>query len=189
MGNYEQQVQQGLFANNGEKTYIDKVLSRQDINEMRKLMKKDKLERQEVIDLLYLLSSSESKLLNHTSWERYVVLKFFVWIRDFVKTIEQLFDYMNDLEKKESEKKITISDETKKILLNCERLIQHDSKFLVDLYLNIVRSSLSVNGYAFDQLLKNKVEMLYPNGMPVAGMQMQGQAQQQPQRKGLGLFR
>lgn len=188
MGNYEQQVQQGLFANSGEKTYIDKVLSRADINEMRKLMKKEKLERHEVIDLLYLLSSSESKVLNHTSWERYIVLKFFVWIRDFVKTIEQLFDYINDLEKKEAEKLISISEETKRILTNCERLIQHDSKFLVDLYLNMVRSSLSVNGYAFEKLLTNRAELVYPNGMPVAGMQMQ---QQQPpqQRNGLRLFR
>ena len=98
MGNYESQVQQGLFANSGEKTYIDKILGRADVNEMRKLMKKETLSRDEVIDLLYLLSSTESKVLNHTNWERYVVLKFFVWIRDFVKTIEQLFDYVNDLQ-------------------------------------------------------------------------------------------
>jgi hypothetical protein len=181
----EAALQQQLFQKNEERSYVDKILGRKDVSEMRELMKKEKLTRGEIMDLLYLLSSVESKVYNFERWERYVIEKYFIWIRDFVKIIEQLYDYIGDLDKKQKSGKLKLSDESKALLENCERKIQHDAKFLVDLYLNICRTSLSVDGKAFQELLTSRAEIVYPNMPPAAAMQMQAQQAAQPQRRGL----
>lgn len=190
MVDIESSIQSNLFSSSSEKTYIDKVLGRKDVDEMRKIMRKENLERHEIIDLLYLMSSTESKILNYSSWDRYVILKFFVWIRDFVRIVEQLYDYKDDLMKKEKSGIVTLSPVTRKTFDNVERLIQHNAKFLVDLYLNIGRTSLSVDAKGFSELLSNKYEVLYPNMPPMSAMQMNAQAAQQntSQRRGFRLL-
>lgn len=161
MSDFEQKLQQKMFSSNAEKTFIDKILAKSDIDDIRKLIKKKKLGREDLLEILYLLSSSESKLLNYSDWDRYVILKFFVWIREFVKVAELLYDYKDDLKKKEEHGKITISKRTRKLIQNNERLIEHNAKFLIDLYFNIGRSSLSLGGTGFFEILKNKYEVSY----------------------------
>jgi hypothetical protein len=51
----------------------------------------------------------------------------------------------------------------KQLLYNNERLIEHNAKFLIDLYLNIGRTTLSLGGTGFLETLKNKYELTYPN--------------------------
>lgn len=197
---FEEKVKQSLFSPQTEKTYIDKILARQDVESIRSLIKKSKLTRQEINELLYLLTSVESKLLNYSEWDRYVILKFFVWIRETAKVTELLFDYQDDLLTRETtcikckkrhpklklQSDITckckkfkpvriLTDRTKQHIYNNERLIEHNTKFLVDLYLNIGRTSLSLGATGIMELLKNKYELYYPN------------MQQQQQDKG-GMF-
>lgn len=157
---FEQQLGQQIFNNpNTEKTFIDKVLGRQEADQIRNLVKKPKLKREELLEVLYLLASTESKILNYSEWDRYIILKFFVWIREFVKVAELHFDYRESLAKnniKLTERSITLLDRN-------EQLIEHNAKFLIDLYLNIARTSLSVGGTGFMEVLKNKFEITYPN--------------------------
>lgn len=186
---FEKKIQESLFNPQTEKTYIDKVLARQDVEAIRALVKKPKLVREEVLEILYLLTSVESKLLNFSEWDRYVQLKFFVWIREHAKIFEQLYDYQDDLRRKthtcaschniqkehrESEKEeyceckkfipsIVLSKRTLQLLYNNERMIEHNTKFLVDLYLNIGRTSLSLGATGIMELLKQKYELAYPN--------------------------
>ena len=157
----ERAIQNSLFSNPQDKTFTDKLLGRQDVDAVRELMKKEPLERSEVLDLLYMLSSTESKLFNYSEWDRYVQLKFFTWIRDFVKIAEQVYDYEDDLKKN----KVKISARAAQMISNNKRLIEHNVKFLADLYLNIGRTSLSVSGTGFIEILKNKYEISYPNSM------------------------
>lgn len=189
MINFEEELQKSFFSSNNEKSFIDKLLSKEESNRIRELIKKEKLERSDLLELLYLLSGTEAKLLNYGPWDRYVILKFFVWIREFTKIAEMLFDYKDDLERKkitcfhckelfkdlkkekavckckEPKSSLTITIRTKKLLYNNERFIEHNTKFLVDLYLNIARTGLSVGATGFLELLKNKFEVSYPQQM------------------------
>jgi len=159
---FEDQISNKMFQTDSEKTFIDKVLARQDSEAIRMLMKKPKLTRTDLLEILYLLSSVEAKLLNYGEWDRYVILKFFVWIREFVKVAEQLFDYEDDLMKKDKEGKKPLTPRARQLIDNNQRLMEHNIKFLVDLYLNIGRTSLSVGATGLMEILKNKYEIVYP---------------------------
>lgn len=153
----EQALANALLRQDNEKTFIDKLLSKDDIARIKELMKKDGLDRGEILELLYMLTSSESKLGMFDAYERYVLMKYFVWIREFVKNAELYFDYKDDLNKK----KYRISERAKKILDDNTKLLEHCVKFSVDVFLIISRSSLSVNGAAFGELLKQRFEVQY----------------------------
>lgn len=160
---FEDNISSQLFSGTQEKTFIDKVLAKDDVNAIRSLIKKPRLTREELLEILYLISGSESKLLNYGEWDRYVILKFFVWIREFIKVAELLYDYEDELQKKEEAGKIHLTHRTKKLLDNNSLLIQHNAKFLIDLYLNISRTSMSIGMSGFLELVRNKYELYYPN--------------------------
>jgi len=184
---FEDNLQRSMFSESKEKTFIDKLLGKEDVQAVREIIKKPKLTRSDMLEALYMLSSNESKLLNYSAWDRYVILKFFVWIREFIKVAELSFDYQDDLELKEKLCKcggyVNITDKnlnylkkcdckvpvnifvittrTKRLLENQQRLIEHNVKFLIDLYFAIGRTSLSLGGTGFLEILKNKYEISY----------------------------
>ena len=41
--------------------------------------------------------------------------------------------------------------------------LEHTTKFLIDLLLRIDRTTMSLGAKAFDEALKNKYEVIYPN--------------------------
>jgi len=155
----EQDLQKGLFSKNQEKTYIDKLLGKQEIQRTKELISKKSLTRGEILELLHMCSSAESKLWNFSDWDRYIILKFFVWIREFVKITEILFD-----QKEKMKTDLALSKRSLRLLDNNEKLIQHNTKFLVELYFNMGRTTLSLGGTGFMELLKNKFEVIYPYG-------------------------
>jgi len=181
---FEQAIQNSLNMAAKDRSFIDKLLAKEDVDRLRELTKKAKLCREDLLELLYLLTSTESKLLNLGVWDRYIMLKFFVWIREFIKIAELLYDYQDDLKRKESLCKSCgkykddktnpcnciefvpsgqLTPRCKQLLYNNERLIEHNAKFLIDLYLNIGRTTLSLGGTGLLEILKNKYELTYPN--------------------------
>lgn len=156
---YEKDLQQAIFSSGTEKTLIDKVLAKEDVNRGRELVKKNNLTRSDLLELLYLLASTESKLLNLGEWDRYILLKFFVWIREFIKIAELIYDYKDYL----AEKKFKLSDRANKMLENNVKLIEHNAKFLIDLYFNISRTTISLGAVGLLELIKNKYEVVYPS--------------------------
>lgn len=184
MSSFEQNLQGALFSKQAEKTFIDKLLAKEDSHRVKELISKKDLKREELLELLYLLSGTETKLVNYGEWDRYVVLKYFVWIRQFVKICESLFDYQDDLKESITDQKkrsINLTPRAKQLLKNIERNLEHATKFNIDLYFNIIRSTLSLGGTGFIEMLKNKFEISYPQGQP-------HHTPDQPQQKG-GLFR
>lgn len=163
---FEDNIRRAVYSGSGgEKTFIDKVLAKDDVKAIQELIKKPRLEREELLEILYLISGTEAKLLNYSEWDRYVILKFFVWIREFIKIAELLFDYEEELKRKEKNKEMTLTPRTKKLLDNNSLLIQHNAKFLIDLYLNISRTSMSIGMSSFIELVRNKYEVEYnPTG-------------------------
>jgi len=90
----EQALQQQLFSQSVEKSSIDKLLGKEEIEKVRQLVKKDRLTRKDLKDLLYLINSAEAKLYNLSAWERYVITKYYVWVREFFKNAEIQFDFI-----------------------------------------------------------------------------------------------
>lgn len=171
---FESQIGDSMFKDVGEKTFIDKVLAKDDVNRIKELIKKATLTREELLEILYLISGTEAKLLNYGEWDRYVILKFFVWIREFIKIAELLFDYDDFLKEKENNGEVHLTDRTKKLLKNNALLIQHNAKFLIDLYLNIARTSMSLNSAAFLETIRGRYEVFYPQHQDM-GMGVQQQ--------------
>lgn len=169
METVERAIGQSILSSTGEKTFIDKLLGKNDVERVRELIRKEKLSREELLELLYSLTGTEMKLLNMGSWDRYVILKFFVWIRDFVKNIEIMYDYQEKINKEIKEATEESPEEKrralrlKKLITENEKLAEHMIKFMVDLYFNMARTTLSLNATGFMELLKNKYEVLYPN--------------------------
>lgn len=187
----EDSIQKQIFSSSKEKTYTDKILAREDVQAVKEIIKKERLDRKDLTELLYLLSSTEAKLLNLGKWERYVMGKFYVWVREFVSIAELLYDYKEDLQRKESlcftckgyvsskEYKPTKSDKTcdctkpylreaitprtRQMFENNMRLMEHNVKFLIDLFFHMGRTSLSLGATGFMELLKQKFELFYPN--------------------------
>jgi hypothetical protein len=163
---FEENINKGLFQGAGEKTFIDKVLAKDNIQAVRDIINKDNFTRKDFKDILYLMSSEEAKLLNYSAYERYILMLFYVWIRDFVKLNEWLFDYRDFLEREEKEHKTKISIRSKAILDSNFLHIEHDIKFLVDLYFQISRTTLSIGASGFREILINKYEINYPQSSP-----------------------
>lgn len=164
-----QALQHSLYSRDNEKTFLDKILARNEVDAIRELIKKPRLSRSEMLEVLYLIGGTEAKLMNLSSWDRYVLLKFYVWIREYLKVLELFFDYRETLEKKKEHGAVVLSDRCKQMLDNNERHLEHNVKFLVDLYLNIGRTSLSLGGTAFLEPLKNKFEVHYPHERAASG--------------------
>lgn len=169
---YEQRLGNYLFAGNVEKSFIDKVTAKADVEEIKELMQKDDLERTDLLRLLYLLSAIEIKLCNFGDWDRYLQGKFFAWIRDFVASTELLFDYQDKIKKKE----VMVNSNTSIMLDNIRKKMLHNVKFLCDVYLYLGRSTLSLSAVGFDTLTSNRYEYAYPG---------QYQAPQSESKKGL----
>lgn len=179
MSSFENALESSFFKGPSEKTFIDKLLGREDVESVRKIISKKQLSREDMMSLLNLLSSNESKLWNYGEWDRYIMAKFFVWIREFVAVAENLYDYKDDLEKKanlckfcskvkeeckclEFKPQFKLNKETEQIFFNVSRLLEHNVKFLVDLYFNLSRTTLSLGAVGLLELLKNKYEVVYP---------------------------
>lgn len=177
----EDELQRNIFSQTRDKSFIDKLVARSEVDAVREIVKNRHLSREQVLELFYLVLGTEAKLVNYGANDRYVMLKFYVWIREFVKAAELLYDYEDDLEHKNitcrvcslrigdgcscvvSRPVVFLTVRTKQNLVNAERYVEHCAKFLVDLYLNIARTSLSLGGTGFLEILKNKYEISYPN--------------------------
>lgn len=145
-----------------EKTFIDKMLARDDTAKIKELIGKNTLTRSELLSALYYITSTEAKLVNYDGWERYIILKFFIWIQEFTKICEILYDYEDKLDKNTTNTNLSLTPRAKELFNNSHLLMQHNAKFLIMLYLNIARTSLSVNAVGLRELLTNRFEVSYP---------------------------
>jgi len=135
-------------------SFTDKLLGKDIARRIQLLIKKD-LSREDLLELLYLLTNVELKLANMSEYDRYLLGKYFTWIRDLVKLGEFLYDYI------ENSELLNIDDETKETLQGIKNMVLHDIKFAVDIFLYLLRSTLGVGAFAFDSLSKMRYEYEY----------------------------
>lgn len=152
----EEQIERSMMNNPKDKTFVDKILSSRDVEEIRKIVRKPELSREDMLDILYLMVGKEQKLLNYSQWDRVFLTKFFVWIRAFVELLENYYDY-----KEHMIEQGTFNGENERLYNQMMLRYQHATKSLVDLYLHLSRSTMSLGGSAFVEILKNKFEIGY----------------------------
>ena len=187
---FEKGLQKSIFSQSTEKSFIDKLLARDDVDKMRELIKKDDWTRKDVSEILYLLSGNEQKLLNHTDYSRYFSLKFYVWVREFAKTLEEFYDARDyyeikdkptnktgkkDKSKGEDKPSFKLTDRAKLMNKNIIKELEHTTKFLIDLLLRIDRTSMSLGAKAFQEALTNRYEVVYPQQTVLGGGGVQQQ--------------
>lgn len=201
-------LQNALFSGEGEKSFVDKLLGRQDADKLHKLMKKDPLEKSDIEEILFLMTSIDQKIVNYDEWDRYVIVKLFPWVKDYstiIKTwmiyeeqynkgkfdndftyeeeilieierdqdqdkykdkpfLKELSDVVADRKIEKIKKKVKpILEETKTIISEITKYLQHNLKFLISVFLLVSNSTLSIDGAAFETLTTNRFEYAYPN--------------------------
>ncbi|MEM5810114.1 MAG: hypothetical protein QW156_04480 [Candidatus Aenigmatarchaeota archaeon] len=148
------EVEKILTATATDKTYIDKILAKSESESLKSLIKKNELTREDLLEILYLLTGLEIKLSNFDEYTRYVLGKYFTWIRELVKIAEFIYDYEEEIRKGED-------DEVNIVYQQIKNMMLHNTKFAVDIFLYLSRSSLSLEGVAFDKLSKSRYEYEY----------------------------
>lgn len=216
---YESLLNKYIGQKEIDKSFVDKVLNRKDSETLQKLMKKEHLNREDLLEILYLISGTNVKLVNYNDWDRYLLGKDFAWIRDFATLCESVIEWEKEITKEmenltEEKKEPQITEEPKKLIkkrmdpsiirelkdsdptfekiekeetiektitegsskinllkskaelkelvIKIKALNLHNFKFLVDVYLNLSNSTLSLGAAGFDTLTKSRFEYYYP---------------------------
>ena len=157
-----------MLSVQSERSNVDVILSRRDIEKIRQIINKEELDKQDISELFYLLAGAEVKVLSFKEYDRYLLAKFLTWVGEFVNMSLSLHD-IKEKEKKEKHKGKDAKDkkeDQKDTMIMLEKAVEgmHTTlKYLVTMFLFISRSTLSIGGKAFEEFTKEKIEYLYPN--------------------------
>ena len=166
------QIGAALRSGNSEKTFIDKLLGREDINALRDVITEDILDRKSIRKIKYLITSSESKLLNFDEHIYYLMNKYYLWIGELIKIYEMFLDYDEKVFKTKFESDPEYKDITD-IMYSMKRRLSHVVKTSVDIYINISRTTMSKDALAFKEILTNKFDYSYNAPFGIPGMTSQ----------------
>lgn len=169
----EQRLAGGMYLANMEKTFFDKAVARQEIDEMKQLMTKEKPNIEDINRLHALIGGSEVKLLNLNENTQYINGKFFVWLTELKKETTAL---MSDYEEHKNEQE----ESKRKELYDSMQVMIRMFMFGCGIFHFMTRSTLSIHGGAFDTLTKNKFEHEYNYANP--------NVQESQQKKRFGVF-
>lgn len=210
--NFYKNFSKSLFSGDSEKSFVDKLLGRQDADKLHALMQKEPLTKSDVEEILFLMTSINQKIVNYDEWDRYVIVKFFPWIKAFSTICKTWMiyedqydagDFDGDFDKilkvtdmdeeiikklprstqdtitkvKQAKKDMDIRlvlEETKKIVHETSKYLQHHLKYLISIFILVSNTTLSIDGAAFETLTTSRFEYSYPT-MPMP----------QPQQKGM----
>ena len=98
------------------------------------------------------------------------------WMKDIIKEIEG--PIKKDPKKDDDLRILKGKLEIKDLITKIKNVDLHNFKFLVDVYLNLSNSTLSLTGVGFDTLTKSRFEYFYP-------MDQSGQGSKNPPGSGL----
>ena len=145
---------------------IDQFMIKDLINRIKFLMRKDELSKEDLSELLYLLTATELKMTRLSLRDRYILGKFFVWLRDFVSLTDEYYDFIDEERKNlgldYNTTHARIDSETEDIEKLLERAMHSclsGTKFMSDIYLFILRSGLSIEGWAFNKMAEKGVTL------------------------------
>jgi len=153
-------------------TNVDKILQDSSVKSLEFLLRKETLTREDINEILSLMVSNEIKTVNLSGYDRWLIGKFYAWIREFSVLADSIFDALDEegkrikylqpkIKGKDGSKYIydyNVSVETLDLLERSKNQIQHSFKYMVNVYLYLSRSTLSVQGKAFERFTTSRVE-------------------------------
>jgi len=151
----ENKLNSSMYAGAGVKAHTDKLLAVDEIEEIKDIIQLDRLKSQDLRKLVYLMGAVEIKLVNFDTKDRYVLGKYLTWIRRTITLLDMHLKYIDSLAGENISKATQEANE----MVYC--IWDEDTKYLCDIYLYLTRSSLSLNGVAFDTLNKSRFEYEY----------------------------
>lgn len=162
-----------VFHGESEKSFVDKLLGRQDADKLHELIKKEPLTLSDVEEILFLMTSIDQKLLNYDEWDRYIIVKLFPWVKDFsiickeMMIYEQSYidgefdnDFKTDDEenpekvieektekkgKDEEDEKIVLTEEEQKLKKDVIKIIKEINKYLLHDFKFLISTFLLVS--------------------------------------------
>lgn len=159
------QLNRAVFHGESEKSFVDKLLGRQDADKLHDLIKKEPLTMSDVEEMLFLMTSIDQKILNYNAWDRYVVVKLFPWVKDFSTVCKTMMRYQQQYETKvfdEEFKDLAVKIEVLEIVREINKYLLHNLKFLISVFLLVSNTTLSLDGAAFETLTTSRFEYSYP---------------------------
>jgi hypothetical protein len=151
-----------------ERTSIDKMLGKQEIDDVKELIKKSHLTREELLELLYRVHSTECKLLNLDEKLKYLLSKYFVWIGDFILCIHLMFDFAEQLktqealmskkEYKPTGREIILSEDSKKMFSDMQISMEEAAKFLITVYYSVARPTVSIGAMGLKEASTTRIQ-------------------------------
>lgn len=154
-GGIERQLAQAIYAGGGDKSFSEKVLASKEIEEIKDIVKKDRLTLTDLRQLRYLLSGTEIKLLSLEAGERYLLCKFLTWVSAVIQVEE------TQLKNIEIHKKMKLTDMTTDSDNMIYEMVDEETKKMCNTFLSLGRSSLSLEGEAFEKLTAARYEVQY----------------------------
>ena len=155
---FENEYSKYLNSDNPEKTFIDKIMDRQDAEKFISIMKKPELTREDFLELQELVVGIENKLLNLDDHDSWTLGKYIVRINEAIDIAHMLFDYKKNVE--------DYNMLNKESIRGLDLAIQKIKKIIISSIYTINfmrRTSLSRNGKTIESLIEKGKELSYPN--------------------------
>jgi len=156
-GPLDQIVAQQMQTATVEKSVLDKLFAKEDIQKITEIHKKTNPTREDMQELLQLLNGMEQKLLNYDEDYPHILGRYFVRIRETFALYEAIEEFYANMKHLLKEKRTIELYESMIYKLKSTCLIYSSN------YQQIGRSTMSIEGVGFFNALTNKFELSYPN--------------------------
>lgn len=138
-----------------DRTFIDKLTAFENLKRMEEIHKEGIHNKSQLQEMLHLLTAIEPKFLNFSDWDRIAASLFFTRVRSYVKI------GINAYAVKEVFAKSKVTERAKQIFGQVFDIIHENMMYIIDVFLYVTRTSLSVSGYAFGKLADNQFDLPY----------------------------
>lgn len=159
---FENQLGKATFGEESERTRMDKVLSKEEVDRLREIVTKDLLEIEEVDEIINILVSTELKLTNFNENDRYILGKYLLWVSEYGKRYSRAIRTRDYYRRQWS----YLTERTRSMRIDIEKDYAGTFKQAVHTYCFLARSPLSIGGSLIDRLTSDKREMKY-TGSPM----------------------
>jgi len=155
------------FMRPSERTVIDKLFARDDVEKIRELQKELRLDKKQLQELLHLLSAVEPKLLNLEPWTMYALSQFLVGVTGFMTLAMQYCDVDDLLEDRKKVGKV--SPRCIELFEQSRLKVDRSMKFILSVFSYSGRVTLSNKAMAFKEFTRERWELEYSKN-PNQGM-------------------
>lgn len=148
-----------MYGSQIEKTFVDKVLAKEDLEKINEIKAKKDPSKEDLNQLVALVCGMEIKLLNFDRNDQYINGKYYIWVEEIHKIVNDVYDYYES-------KYANLDDYEKKQIDDVKYLMIQNLKFACGIFHFMTRSTLSHKAAAFDTLTTTRNEQEYIYGTP-----------------------